>query len=430
MGRLIHPVSKDCMVDELAIFEVPCTQTSLEGNMELELKPVSPLIASSELIEFRIPAEGGQYIDLSSVYLSLNVQILDSEGIALADDAKVSIVNNFLHSLFSQVDIEVNGRRVSPPMKTYPYKAYIHTLFGYRRSAKDNFLSIVPWLKDEGEKDKPNYKRMSAYDKKLPFDVAGHLLCDIFMQEKFILSTADIDIKLYRSDQGFAIVSETGARYQVRIHDASLFVRKYQVCDIVLNAHNLAMKRGTAKYPINRTEVKAYPVTGSIMSCSLDNAYHGELPRRLIIGMVDEDAFNGLETKNPFNFKHNNLKNIIAVFNGKMYPSKPYKMHFDKKSALKPYWDLFSNTGQLKDKNPSLDITFSEFLNGFTFFAFNFTPDLSDASSGHVNLLKRGNLRLEFEFYTKLADPIVIILFSEFDSLIEIDSSSNVVADF
>lgn len=432
MARPIHPISKDCMLDELTIFAVPCTQTSIDTCSEQSLKPTSPLFASPDLIKFNIPSEGGQYLDMSSIHLVLNVQIVDKDNKALTSASKVALANNFMHTLFQKVDVNLNGVQVSPAMNTYPYKAYLQTLFGYRRSAKTNFLSIVPWLKDKtGEMDKPNYDRNAMFNLSKSFEVGGHLMCDLFMQDKFMISTVDVEIALLRQDSRFSLVAEDDSVYTINILDATLYYTKYQVADVLLEAHTLALQKGTAKYPIVRTEVKAWPVTGQVMYCSIDNAYHGELPRRLIIGMVDEDAYNGHVQKNPFNFKHNSIKSMSAYYNGKLYPSKPYKMDFVVgKTALKPYWDLFAHTGQLKDKNPTLDVTFNDYLDGYTLFAHNFAPDLSDASDSHVNLLKRGNIRLEFEFTTKLPNPIVIILFAEFDTVIEIDSSNNVHKSF
>jgi hypothetical protein len=40
------------------------------------------------------------------------------------------------------------------------------------------------------------------------------------------------------------------------------------------------------------------------MSGKQPNMFQGGLPNRIVIGMVDADAFNGTYTKNPFNFKN------------------------------------------------------------------------------------------------------------------------------
>ena len=45
-------------------------------------------------------------------------------------------VNNWMHSLFSQVDVSLNGTLVTPSTNTYAYRAYIETLLSHGAEAK------------------------------------------------------------------------------------------------------------------------------------------------------------------------------------------------------------------------------------------------------------------------------------------------------
>ena len=73
------------------------------------------------------------------------------------------------------------------------------------------------------------------------------------------------------------------------------------------------------------------------------------------------------------------------------------------------------------------DITREEFGEGYTLFAFDLTPDLCD---GHSNLIKTGNLRIEMQFTTSLRTTTNIVVYAEFDNIIEIDRSRNVLFDY
>jgi len=53
--------------------------------------------------------------------LYVKAKITANNGGNLAVDAEVGPVNLFLHSLFSQVDISVNGTLINPSTNTYPY---------------------------------------------------------------------------------------------------------------------------------------------------------------------------------------------------------------------------------------------------------------------------------------------------------------------
>lgn len=433
MNRPVHPSSKECMVEQLDVFDMPSTQSSVEDSYEIELKPANPLNENSEVIEFRIPADPGYYPDPESFMLMLNCQIKNS-NIAIADEELVGPVSNFANALFEKIDVDINNRRVTQTMKTYPYKSFIQIMFGYKDSAKNGLLSVIPWSNLQ-KGDLVDDKIWPVEKRSKNFYVGTPIMCDIFMLDRFLLSNVSLDIKLYRSSGQFPIITETPSTdnkvYKVDILDAALYFRKIKVSEKILAAHfNRLNKNITAKYPMVRTEVKPFPINGNTLNCSIDTAYYGELPRRMIVCMVDEDAFNGNQYKNPFNFKHYNLRNITVTYNGKMYPSKPYMMDFTNHKTLKPFCDLYSNTGQIVEKEPSCVISRSQFEEGLTFFAFNFTPDLSDGSCGHTSLIQRGVLRIELDFGAKLPNNIVLLLYSEFDSLMEIDRDGQIHTDF
>ena len=73
-------------------------------------------------------------------------------------------------------------------------------------------------------------------------------------------------------------------------------------------------------------------------------------------------------------------------------------------------------------------ISYSDYANGFSLWGFDLSPDLNDGS--HFNVTKHGNLRLELRFKEALTVTINVIVYAEFDNVIEIDSSRNVLFDY
>jgi hypothetical protein len=59
---------------------------------------------------------------------------LTEKNLEAADN--VGPVNNFLHSLFSQVDVSLNGVLITNSSNTYGYRAYIENLLSYGSLAK------------------------------------------------------------------------------------------------------------------------------------------------------------------------------------------------------------------------------------------------------------------------------------------------------
>ena len=66
-------------------------------------------------------------------------------------------------------------------------------------------------------------------------------------------------------------------------------------------SYNQSLQQTTAKYPINHIDRKAVSVPRGKMSGSQPYTSQGILPNRIIIGMVDADAWhaNGTFSKDP-----------------------------------------------------------------------------------------------------------------------------------
>ena len=86
---------------------------------------------------------------------------------------------------------------------------------------------------------------------------------------------------------------------KIRILDASLLVRRAKISPGVLLTHARMLNKTIAKYPLTRVEVKTFTIHAGVVGESIDNAMFGQLPKRIIIGFVDNKAFNGDRKLNP-----------------------------------------------------------------------------------------------------------------------------------
>jgi len=99
-------------------------------------------------IEFEISGSGEDYIDFANTVLYVKAKITANNDANLAADAAVGPTNLFLHSLFSQVDISLNGTLVTPSTNTYPYRAMLETLLSYGEDSKKSQLTSALFYKD------------------------------------------------------------------------------------------------------------------------------------------------------------------------------------------------------------------------------------------------------------------------------------------
>jgi len=419
------------------LFSVKPTQTSIETSKDVEFKPMSTINDDSP-VEFVIPGNGDEYWDLSSMKLYVKASILKSDGTKPADTQKdFGPVNNFMHSIFSQVDFSLNHKQVSSPNTTYPYRAYLENLLNYGNDAKESHLTSVLFFAD-------TYSHMDSCDdsnqgmrfrrhyakKGFVIDMIGPLHIDVCNQDKLLLNGVEMRVRLIRAKNEFALMSSTDTKYKIDLKEVSMFVRRCKINPSILIAHHKTLAMGTAKYPITRVEVKSFTLPSHITGKTLDNVFFGQLPKRVIIGLVSNAAFNGDFKKNPFNFHHYDMNYFSLYVDGEQVPSKPLQPDFtSSRSWIREYETMFSGTG-IHFKNLGTDVARAEYAYGYTLLAFDLTPDMSAEDSGHWNLVRNGNLRIEIGFKTALPETINCIVYAEMDNVIEIDRDRNVTVDF
>ena len=112
MATLVHPSSAESTTSQLDLFSVPPSQTSLEDGNFTEYNPVS-VLTSTGPIKFTVSAENSNYIDLANSFLYVRASVTESDGSDLAKDVEIAPECNFLHTLWSQIDVYLNGSLVT-----------------------------------------------------------------------------------------------------------------------------------------------------------------------------------------------------------------------------------------------------------------------------------------------------------------------------
>nr|XP_022298542.1 uncharacterized protein F54H12.2-like [Crassostrea virginica] len=148
---MMHRESCVCGMDSLELFQVPPTNIALEDSKWIEYYPVSSTLTSDTApIEFEIKGQGDEYVDLSQTYIQMLVKFTKDNGTALTGSTGVSSpVNNIVHSLFSEIDLSLNGKVITPGTDTYPYKAYLEKLLSYEHNTLNTQMkACTMWYKD------------------------------------------------------------------------------------------------------------------------------------------------------------------------------------------------------------------------------------------------------------------------------------------
>ena len=110
--------------------------------------------------------------------------------------------------------------------------------------------------------------------------------------------------------------------------------------------------------------------------------------------------------------------------NGREVLVKPLQPNFETGQYIRSYVNLFSATGK-HAQDEGNELTRDDFGNGYTFFGFDLTPDACDGSCLHK--VQKGNLRIEIHFAEALTQTVNVIVYAEFEAVLEIDKGRNII---
>ena len=223
----------------------------------------------------------------------------------------------------------------------------------------------------------------------------------------------------------FVLMAATDT-FKIELMSVKLYIRKVTPSPGVLLGHAQALTKGTAKFPITRSTCSVISVSAGHSSHTEDNMYLGQLPKTLVIGMVEDEAFTGSCKKNPYHFQSFDLRSLTLTANGMIVPGTPLKLD-QTDSAAVCYQTLFYGLHKLDQDSGSI-IKREDWSRGYALLAFDLTPDFSHTD--HYSLIDHGKVKLELEFSNALTQAINILVFSQFDNVIEIDKDRNIIFDY
>lgn len=421
------------MASNLDLWALPPSQASVQEGSYIHYQPISSL-DDATCVEFSISSSANEYIDLAHCQLYVRAKVVGDKGAELAAAAEVAPVNNVLHSLWSQVDVSLNSKLVSQSSQTYPYRSYITSLLSYDGPAKESHLTATGFYSDTaGEMNTASdanlgfkaRKAMTALSRE--FECLGPLHCDIFSQDRFLLNNMQLNLKLTRTKDAFALISKDKKEH-IKLVDVRLIARKVKLAPDVLLAHSKALEVSPARYPIVRTEMKSFSIGAGVQSKTIDYLHSGATPRRLIVGFVSNKNLNGDYGLNPFNFEHFGLNYLTLHVDSQQVPSRPLTPNFDKKQYVEAYYTLFTGSG-IHFGNQGNKISYNDYGAGYTLYAFDLTPCMT-ASQDFWDLQKHANIRLEVRFADALTESINAMCLLEFDNLIQIDKQRTTIVDY
>ena len=448
-GKLFHPDSCPCSRDELNLFDVPMTQTSITRSRYVKYHPVNSLEGEGPL-EFQVVSGKDEYLDLFNSILFIECSIVAEDGSRLPEAADgqppdtKSIcwpINYFHATQFKQVQVHLNGTLVSSSDNMYPYRAYLEALTSYSPAVKNNQLRAgLFYMDDENMHEHKNvsgdaehnsgaFARYSITSSSQVFQTFGKIHNDLFNQRRFLLPFSHLSLRLIRNNYKFYMMAaDPSMSYRVNYHKAILYVRQ---CDVEHEfSSNLlkqvSLKKDGAKYPVERVVAKFFTKGPNRNDLSVPNLIEGDFPKRIICGMVLSRGFNGDVEFNPLAFENFKVQNITLRRNGVAVPFETLRLDFSTggNGYFEGYLAFLQGSGLLfSDQTNGIDP--AAWKSGSTLFVFDLTADES-FSTESVNLSNEGKVGLELTLADPSTQSITLVVLACYDDMITVDGTNQV----
>lgn len=451
--------------DNLALFTVPPVETGIQDIYVKEFRPVG-VVSGSSVLEFDVQNNSSDYIMLDKARINLSLKIINDEGKPIGEQDVVSLINCPGGSIFRQVDLNLQQTLISSSIGTnYPYKVMFDLLLSCGVNDQLSWLSIGGYSKDTaGLLDDFDGSGNTGFIQRQEFTKNGKtgmfsckLFLDITNQKRFILNGVPINIKLFPACDTFRLMYKTyeetyegqfissipvsdvdldppatkklkstpvrsSKYYSVHISDASLSIPFVKIHPGLITQHNEMISKSPAIYPFERSDIKAFNIPINSYSWSMENLFQDSIPKKLVIAFVASTAYSGNNQRNPFKFHHFDLNYLNFQVNGQNAPAQPLQPNFDEKHAVRSYATLFESAPPWQKEASS--ISYLEYLAGYTIFVLDL-----EKSKGQdfTNPVKKGNTSISVRFKKALPEPVTVLAYGTFDSLMNIDVARNVI---
>lgn len=430
---------------KLAYFQPEIVQDTVETSYIEEHHPIGFNPDNiNDPIKFYIRGSE-HWIDFEKSYFDISGTIIGDNGAnANATDAirtaHLTIANNFLHSLFSSIHVNVNDSAVTFSNEHYPYIAYIQNLINYPEDFQNSHGDLFLWKKDTSTSMNgyaQNHNRGGYYRKTTWIQgenkIRGimRLRSPLFLMRPYLLSFLNVDITMNRiSNQDFLFIADAAATFKFKIDSIILRVRKVKlVTEFVESIEHMLTKVGERiNYPLRDSRVFTKTYSGYGTELIEDNLFHGILPDRIVLGIVANNGFSGNKAENPFHFRNKGISEIGIYVNGMPHPINPMSLDFTNHDYHVAYYNMMESFQAANPGNGNaISITKEEFRDGYTLFSFDMSSDQYGGLNHYSLYNTPANVQLRIKFkQSDATDIITLIIYYEISTRMVVDQSRRV----
>jgi hypothetical protein len=244
-----------------------------------------------------------------------------------------------------------------------------------------------------------------------------------------MLSNIEIELEIMPNDTNFCILElpTTTTQYKFEIISLRLYVKSLELMPSLAYEISQKLEKTPARYAIRRSSTKAHYISENRTEFTT-MVWSDQVPRRVILGLVENSTYIGNKNKSPFKFLLFNTREISVFVNGRSYPSNLYNLDYPNDLCVCPYHEMMKAMGFAYSPE-SNGISLSKYKKGCCLYVFNLNN--SGEENPSFNLISEGTTSVNIKFSQPVpAGGIVLISIALFDSIIYIDGRKNVISDY
>ena len=444
--------SDEAITTDLLLWDIPRTETSVEDVETIEIYPINS-IEKSETIDFEIP--GFRALMLKSVDLIVKFNILTHDDKVPAANTNVSPINNFLHALWENVEVRVNGYNVEQSMsQSYNMRAFFETCLNSDSDRADQLALAELFIMDKGLSKIQNehlvayantdntevvlnestHLRAERVSQGKDVTLIGKLKSSFLMQDKNLVTNLPIGITLTRNKERYCLLHADTEAYKINLKKVVLKCTFVRPKPQILRFLNEKLSKEPALYNSPRSEISTYTVPTGVDSFTIPNMYRENLPKFVVFALQNRESLSGDSHRNPYSY----------------IPVERYKLMLDNDNYFPDSLEIIGTAignGAVKGvaSNYSESALFlnqiytslglehrgscllnSKNFQGHFMMTAALTPDRT--AHKHLNLQRKMDVKLEVILgHTSTAGHILVV-YNLYDRFISIDSDRTVTA--
>lgn len=414
--------------EELDIFtQRPILMSIVDQNV-IETSSLNS-VENSNLIEFKSSAYMDKCKDLNAVFLKLKLRLLKDDGSVYnhnettkVDEVQPNLITNALHSIFKGVHISLNGTNVHSVEDNYHYKEFIETTLNFGIEAAQTRLSSQLYIPNASQERLGEVSRDSSV-----FDLYGKV--NVMNLDRYLIPGVDANFRFSLENSDFYINEKSATKKSVlKILEAKLYVRHVTpISDLLLSHEKFLASGKQAIYEYKRGTVISQNIPTGVTNLNIPNFYNGGVrPSLIIFAMVDNSAYAGSRSSNPFEFKPFGLTSFNFVVNGSSKPSNSYEIRMEKgeKCYSQVFAKLYEALGY-HNNDKSAIITKENFAKDHFFIAHDLTSNnsaLSDVNEPYSTV----NIGVSGSFNKPLKSTVTCLMYMLLPSRFEVSGNREV----